>query len=469
MAAQNLDSDLDFAFQIQMQEAVAASLALRPMGSQSDAHDDDVLGQSETLLPRDMKSNLVVRKEREEFDRRVQDRRLGNGIVDLPLEYWCQHGIWYEKPYDSYGASPSSSSQSLVDQSVAWRLYFKGLVEWVSDSDMVVAGAGIAIFDSKRNLVFHSGKNLEAFHGGEVISGEAAELEALVEGLNQALASGFNSITFFCNDNTIFDCVTQILPPKNGKVAELVNQVAILRRKFTYCNPSFAAPDDIEFAFKCAREAIVSQITRLEEAGKGKSLKETCTICLEDTDVAQMFLIDSCLHRYCFSCMKQHVEAKLLNGQIARCPHDGCNSEMSIDSCAKFLPPNLVEIMSQRIKESSIPATQKVYCPDPKCSALMSKDEVLEYTKASSSGAEQSGARKCMKCQKIFCINCKVPWHCTMTCNDYRRENPHGNKDERLLKSLAMKKLWRQCAKCNLMVELLEGCYHITCRSFIFL
>lgn len=244
----------------------------------------------------------------------------------------------------------------------------------------------------------------------------------------------------------------------------LVDQVVLLQRKFVYCNPSFVARNDIKFAFKSARDAIVSQITWPEETSKGKSFKETCVICFEDTDVNKMFSVDGCLHRYCFPCMKQHVEVKLLNGSGAKCPHESCNSEVTIDSCGKFLAPQLVEVMTQRMKESSIPVTQKVYCPYPRCSALMSKSEVLQYTKNINVTSEQSGLRKCMKCHYYFCINCKVPWHNKMSCHDYKRSNPHSCQADAKLKSLATTKHWRQCQKCNNIIELAEGCYHITCR-----
>lgn len=193
------------------------------------------------------------------------------------------------------------------------------------------------------------------------------------------------------------------------------------------------------------------------------NLKETCAICLEDLDTNRIFSVDDCLHRYCFSCMKQHVEVKLLHGMLPTCPHDKCKSELRIDSCRTFLTPRLIEIMTQRLKEASIPVTEKVYCPYPKCSALMSKSEALEYSKSSIVGAERSGARKCLKCNGHFCINCKVPWHNMMTCFDYKRRNP-CSQEEAKLKNLAATNLWRQCVKCNHMIELTAGCYHMTCR-----
>lgn len=223
------------------------------------------------------------------------------------------------------------------------------------------------------------------------------------------------------------------------------------------------ARHDIKFAFKLAREAIVPEITQTKDPAPKKKLSETCVICLEDCDVNRMFSVDGCLHRYCFSCMKQHVEVKLLQGLMPKCPHDGCKFDLNVDSCSKFLTPKDMATMRQRIKEASIPASEKVYCPYPRCSALMTKGEVLEYTRDVFGGATQSGLRKCKKCHGLFCINCKVPWHNPFSCNEYKRTNNLPSEDVKL-KSLASASLWRQCVKCNHMIELAEGCYHMTCR-----
>lgn len=244
----------------------------------------------------------------------------------------------------------------------------------------------------------------------------------------------------------------------------LLNQVTQLQGKFTSCQPSLVARNDIKFAFKLAREAIVSQVDRPVESSAGRSLHETCVICFEETGIDQIFSVDGCMHRYCYSCMKQHVEVKMLHGMVPKCPHEACDSELKIDACSKFLTPKLVEIMKQREKEASIPVTEKVYCPYPKCSALMSKSEVLEYSRSSFVRGERSGARKCMKCNGLFCINCKVPWHDNLTCSDYKRRNPNPPAEDLKLRTLAARNLWRQCVKCNHMIELAAGCYHMTCR-----
>ena len=44
--------------------------------------------------------------------------------------------------------------------------------------------------------------------------------------------------------------------------------------------------------------------------------------------------------------------------------------------------------------------------------------------------------------------------------------NPNPPAEDVKLKSLATSNLWRQCVKCNHMIELAEGCYHMTCRYY---
>ncbi|KAL6967328.1 RBR-type E3 ubiquitin transferase [Sarracenia purpurea var. burkii] len=247
--------------------------------------------------------------------------------------------------------------------------------------------------------------------------------------------------------------------PRQGNVATLVGQVTLLQRHFSYCSPSLVnvMQNDIKFALELANEAIVSQVTCAEESTHGKYLKETCSICMEDANISQMFSVNGCLHRYCPSCMKKHVEVKLLQGLLPECPHEGCKTELKLDSCKIFLTSELCDIMRQRIKESSIPVTEKIYCPYPRCSALMSKSEVLANTRL-------GGSSICKRCNGLFCMNCKVPWHSNMSCYAYKNLNPYTCAEDAKLKSLATRNLWRQCVKCNHMVELAEGCNHIYCR-----
>ncbi|GKU93625.1 hypothetical protein SLEP1_g7202 [Rubroshorea leprosula] len=473
LAAKAQESDLDVAFDLQMQEAITASLSLHhpstsrnpiaspPPGDIKSVSEDDGFDYL-TLLLGDISRFQVERRDherceeemrqiRENLSLRIHDQKFAAYIMTIPEDEWKEHGDNYENPFNG--------DVGLMSEN--FKVYAKGLVseERIRDMKVMVAGAGVAVCDSRDNVVLEANKPLES---AELMSSEKAELEALVHGLNVALSLDLKRVTIYLDDYMVYQYVTGRVQPSQSATT-LVNEVVLLQRKFTYCQPSLVSRNDFKFAFKLARDAIVSQISWRAETSNGKNLKETCVICFEDIDAAQMFTVDGCFHRYCFSCMRQHVEVKLLNGMLAKCPDEGCKSEVSIESCGKFLDPKLVEIMSQRMKEASIAVEEKVYCPFLKCSALMSRQEVLEYTKTVFVGTEQSGARKCKKCHRFFCINCRVPWHYNLTCYDYKRSNPPP-KEDALLSSLAREKLWRQCKKCYHMVELKEGCYHITCR-----
>ncbi|RDY09338.1 putative E3 ubiquitin-protein ligase rbrA, partial [Mucuna pruriens] len=469
-AAEAMESDLDFAFNLQLQEALAASLAEQPSSSSSTALeelvDDGALNatalQCEELarVELEMKdreqSEREMRKTTEDLRRRIHDENVAREISTISEADWQQWGDNFEKPFGE-----GSSSSGKREEGVA-RVYFKGLVgeENVRGEKIVLAGIGVAICDLSDNLIFEVSKSLV----GKGTSKVATEIMALVEAFNAAIALDLRHVIYCCDYYPLFQFVSGKWPAKQRKIAMLVEQVNLLQRKFTCCKPKLVARHDVKFAFKLARDAIVSQSTRPAESGSRRSLNETCVICLEDTDVNQIFSVDGCQHRYCFSCMKQHVEVKLLHGMVPKCPHEGCKHELLVDSCQKFLTQKLSETMKQRKLEASIPVAEKIYCPYPRCSALMSKTEVFEYSRNLIGDSEQFGPKKCLKCHGLFCFNCKVPWHSGMTCFTYKRFNPNPPAEDLKLKFLASRSLWRQCVKCNHMIELAEGCYHMTCR-----
>ncbi|XAR59783.1 Ubiquitin--protein ligase [Bertholletia excelsa] len=478
MAGQALDADLDLAFHLQMQEAINASLSLKPSSSSSSSsapappspprqpiQSEDVFNlstlQTEELdkFERERNDRLITEAERkkamEDIRRQIHDRRVALEIDRMPDDEWEDFGDEFERPYVE---GEGSSSEEI------FRVYFKGLVvvgDERRDSKFVaVAGIGVAICDSRDDLIFELSKPLI----GSDRSRQVFEMKALIEGLNAAIALDLKRVVFFCDFYALYQFVTGKWLPKQRKIVSLINQVNLLRGKFNYSAPFLVARNDVKFAIKLAREAVDTQINRVPEPSGANNMYETCVICLEDMDTRQIFSVDGCSHRYCFSCMRQHVEVKLLHGMVPKCPYEGCNSELKIESCRTFLTPKLIEIMSQRIREASIPSTDKIYCPYPKCSALMSKIEVLDYSVKASVRDVQHGARKCMKCENIFCINCKVPWHNNLSCLEYKRRNPYPPPEDLKLKTLADRNLWRQCVKCNHMIELAAGCFHMTCR-----
>jgi hypothetical protein len=254
--------------------------------------------------------------------------------------------------------------------------------------------------------------------------------------------------------------------PTGKKLLNMFDHALSVRKEFEKCEISLVEPSQVGYVVQLARESIYAQIAKALAVDAFKEKRETCTICLEDTDVTKIHVIEGCAHRFCFSCMKEHVKAKLFHGMLPACPQEGCTTKLTVEGSKIFLSGRLLEIMVQRVREGLIPLSQKIYCPYPKCSALMSLSEVIHPMQDSSSKytvADVATLRKCVKCRGSFCMSCKVPWHDGMTCCDYKKKYPHALPEDARLHNLAKQQLWRQCVKCNHMIELAAGCYHMTC------
>ncbi|KAG0615783.1 hypothetical protein M758_5G066800 [Ceratodon purpureus] len=183
-----------------------------------------------------------------------------------------------------------------------------------------------------------------------------------------------------------------------------------------------------------------------------------CGICAEMKPSHSFISTKDCAHKYCTGCCKQHANVKILSGssQII-CPHPDCRHNFDIVQCRALLSLKQFDILNTRLTEAAIPVGQKVFCPFQDCSLLMEKSE--------SSKSARNTFAACYSCHRGFCLECKVPWHANMSCGEYRTyiENRKQGGDQKL-RDLATEKKWQVCPNYELVVELMSGCYHITCR-----
>lgn len=219
MAAQILESDLDLAFRLQMEEAITASLSLHPSSPSSSSSsstppppppnpppkNDDAFNLSalhtEELdkLDQTLRDRLLTESEtnraREDLRRRIHDSKLAREIERMPEEEWEERGDEFERPF----GEGSSSGET-------FRVYFKGLVseERVGDSDVPLAGIGVAICDSRDGLVFELRKPLVGIGRSRLV----AEARALIEGLNAAVMLDLKRIVLCCDYYSLFQFVS---------------------------------------------------------------------------------------------------------------------------------------------------------------------------------------------------------------------------------------------------------------------
>ncbi|XP_078445203.1 E3 ubiquitin-protein ligase RSL1-like [Wolffia australiana] len=259
--------------------------------------------------------------------------------------------------------------------------------------------------------------------------------------------------------------MTKKCGPTQPNFTKALKEAIKTLRKLKSCWLFLVPRQDIPFVFRLARDAVDSilQTSTLHRVNAG--VKENCI--LEDVDPESIFQVNGCNHRFCFSCMRQHVEVKLFDGALPHCPSEGCKTELTADVSWAYLSPKLAETLAQRLAEAAIPANDKVYCPYPRCSPLMARNDMYQLEEGSSSrGAarEDLGMRQCRICKDLFCLVCMVPWHYSMSCKEYRWNSHQSHEDETRVEQLANAHRWRRCVKCSQMIELASGCFHISCK-----
>ncbi|CAN6224465.1 unnamed protein product [Urochloa humidicola] len=183
-----------------------------------------------------------------------------------------------------------------------------------------------------------------------------------------------------------------------------------------------------------------------------------CTICMETVHIRELFPISGCTHLFCVSCVSQYIAAKVEDNVLSiGCPDPGCRyGALDPEACRDVIPPQLFQRWGAALCDSAL-GSFKFYCPFNNCSALLVDER--RHGEAAITNAE------CPHCRRMFCAQCKVPWHDGITCTEFQRLG----KDERarndhLLRKVAQESKWQRCPKCKMYVERTEGCVYIVCR-----
>lgn len=180
-------ADSDFAFNLQMEEALTASLLDGTVSSPktdglpydavfgpvlSSALQDDGLYKYECELLDQYDTQAAAKRLHLDLHRQVHDRAFACEISNLPEEEWRKIGDDLQRPY---GEGSSSSNE----RGSGFKVFVKGLLEGIS------SGIAVAIRDDKDGLVFELSKSL----GGkdQNVNEDVVELKALIEGLDAAV------------------------------------------------------------------------------------------------------------------------------------------------------------------------------------------------------------------------------------------------------------------------------------------
>ncbi|TIC99841.1 ATP-dependent RNA helicase DEAH12, chloroplastic [Colletotrichum higginsianum] len=178
-------------------------------------------------------------------------------------------------------------------------------------------------------------------------------------------------------------------------------------------------------------------------ANQNRSGNETeqrdCICCLNQHDFTDVVCCP-CGHEYCRACLEALVEMSLTDESLF--PPRCCSKSIPIEDNRTFLAPKLIGQFRAKALEFSTP--NRTYCHLATCSTFVPKEFIKD------------DIANCPKCYSRTCTICKGAGHENQNC-------PQDTATQSLLQ-LAKENGWQRCYGCRRFVELITGCYHMTCH-----
>ncbi|WJX24533.1 RBR-type E3 ubiquitin transferase [Trifolium repens] len=195
--------------------------------------------------------------------------------------------------------------------------------------------------------------------------------------------------------------------------------------------------------------------TEKGESSNSKNTPFVCEICTDTKTMRDAFYISGCSHAYCSDCVAMYIGSKL-DDNITNigCPVPGCSGLLEAEFCRSILTPDVFERWGKALCEALFDVTEKFYCPFADCSALLINDR-MEAVKNS----------ECPNCNRMFCAQCRVPWHDGIKCSEFEKLNAdERGREDVMFMNLAKDMQWRRCPRCRIFVAKSMGCNVMSCR-----
>ncbi|KAI3554244.1 hypothetical protein CABS03_12144 [Colletotrichum abscissum] len=168
-----------------------------------------------------------------------------------------------------------------------------------------------------------------------------------------------------------------------------------------------------------------------------------CLICMEEFQPSRIAKL-KCGHRQCDACLKRHFKLSITDPQ--QMPPKCCVANIPLKHVDHLFTPEFKQKWNRKFSEFT--AANRIYCPSRKCGAWIKPEHFRNE-----GGGRQS--TKCGQCKTKVCCSCNGKWHSSREC-------PSDEETTRFLDH-AKDEGWKMCYKCSHMVELKEGCNHMTC------
>jgi hypothetical protein len=171
----------------------------------------------------------------------------------------------------------------------------------------------------------------------------------------------------------------------------------------------------------------------------------SCLTCGSDDVLVSRSAKLACSHRMCHECLRRIFTMSVTDP--AHMPPRCCTSaHIPLKHVDKLFDQNFKKNWNRKFQEYT--TRNKIYCPARGCG------EWIKPTHVTVEHGRKVG--RCKRCNTRVCCTCNNKMHTSRECPK--------DPATREFVEIAKQKGWQRCYSCSAMVELKEGCNHMTCR-----
>ena len=161
-----------------------------------------------------------------------------------------------------------------------------------------------------------------------------------------------------------------------------------------------------------------------------------CVACGHEEEQLNL-MTAPCDHTYCRRCVNKLFEGAAENE--SNFPPKCCGETITLENTRGFLTPGIYNSFQRRSEEFS--TTNRTYCSDPECVTFISPNTIVD------------DKAKCPACRKLTCTVCKAAAH--------EGDCPEDPAFKSFM-AAAAEAGFQQCQDCKRVIELTQGCNHIS-------
>lgn len=182
----------------------------------------------------------------------------------------------------------------------------------------------------------------------------------------------------------------------------------------------------------------IAESSRWAVSRKPENLQASghCVACGDDK---AWFDLDAapCAHEYCSDCLSELFHSAMTDESLY--PPRCCGQPILFQRVQPFIAPEVSEAFSE--KQVELDARDRTYCFKAHCSTFIPPDRI------------EDEVGECPSCSGMTCVVCKESAHQGDCPKDFPLQ---------VLLDTANEQGWQRCYSCRRLVDLVQGCNHIT-------